>query len=433
MTSNNPQNIEPSLESEDLFLPTPQPWPDAVDGAIVLDELSEAIRRYVTLDREKADAIALWVFFAHAHDAFQISPRLNISSPVKGCGKTTLLSVLEPMLPRPLLASNASQASIFRLIDACSPTLMLDEADTFMHDQDGLRGVLNSGHTKIAARVVRIVGERNLKPKVFATWAPVVIAGIGKLPDTLLDRSLVVELQRKLETDNVDILRLSKRGDLQVLGQKAARWSLDRMTELMHADPAIPHGLANRQADNWYPLFAIADLVGKDWPNRSRMAAQLLSNALDRSSASLGIALLRDIKAVFDELDASQAFSEDLTRYLNQMEDSPWAHRGKSGLTTASLAEQLEPFRITPRQLRILSTQKRGYRRTDFMDAWGRYLPPDQAVTASQTAEMLESGQIEASHSPSQHEPNVSPGDDVNSAYRPRINWDDIIIRGDDI
>ena len=78
------------------------------------------------------------------------------------------------------------------------PTLLIDEADSFLKDNEEMRGILNSGHTKTAAYVIRNVevgGEH--KPTRFSTWAPKAIATIRALADTLEDRSIVVTLQRK--------------------------------------------------------------------------------------------------------------------------------------------------------------------------------------------------------------------------------------------
>jgi putative DNA primase/helicase len=37
---------------------------------------------------------------------------------------------------------------MFRAIAAWTPTLLIDEADSFARDNEELRGVLNSGHTR---------------------------------------------------------------------------------------------------------------------------------------------------------------------------------------------------------------------------------------------------------------------------------------------
>jgi len=99
-------------------------------------------------------------------------------------------------VPRALLSSNISPASLFRIVEKYSPTLLVDEADSFLRDKEELRGILNSGHTRDAAYVVRTVGDEN-EPRRFSTWAAKAVALIGHLPDTLADRSLVVPMRRR--------------------------------------------------------------------------------------------------------------------------------------------------------------------------------------------------------------------------------------------
>src|SRR5262249_17427402 len=66
-----------------LELPLPEPWSTSVDGAKLLDDLSQAILRFVFMPREAAASVALWIVHAHAFRASMISPRLVITAPEK--------------------------------------------------------------------------------------------------------------------------------------------------------------------------------------------------------------------------------------------------------------------------------------------------------------------------------------------------------------
>jgi putative DNA primase/helicase len=177
-----------------------QPWPEPVDGTALLGELLATFNRHLALPDSAADVMALWVLFAHAFDAAQISPRLALTSPLPVCGKTTALSLLRNLVPRPLLASNMSPAVVFRAIEEYSPTVLMDEADTYIEHNDEFRGILNSGHTREGALVWRCHGQDH-EPKGFTTWAPMAIAKIGELPDTLATRSIIVEAARRRLTE----------------------------------------------------------------------------------------------------------------------------------------------------------------------------------------------------------------------------------------
>ena len=242
-------------------LPEPEPWSEPVDGAELLDALSANIRRYVVMSDHAADTAALWAVHTHLLDCFGISPRLAITSPEKGCGKTTALDVVSRLVSRPLPTANASAAAIFRVVELQRPTLLIDEADTFLPENEELRGILNSGHRQ-GGSVIRTVGE-DFEPRSFSTYSACAIALIGRLPATLADRSVPIELRRRRPDEPIEPFRFDRTDHLDQLARKAARWALDNADRIRDADPVMPAGVFNRVADNWRPLLAIADAAGE--------------------------------------------------------------------------------------------------------------------------------------------------------------------------
>ena len=123
-------------------------------GARLLDELRQALTRYVALPSpEAADAIVLWIAATHAAQAWNCAPRLDITSPVKRCGKSRLLDIIEATCHHPLITVNISPAALVRSISEDPPTLLLDEADTVFgpkaaDNHEDLRGILNAGHSR---------------------------------------------------------------------------------------------------------------------------------------------------------------------------------------------------------------------------------------------------------------------------------------------
>ena len=175
-----------------------EPWLESVDGSTLLDDLSATFKRFLVLPDRAAEALALWVLHTHCFEAVYYTPYLNINSPEKGCGKTTNLEILGHIVAKSVLSSNITAPAVFRTVDAYCPTLIIDEADTFLSLKEELRGVLNSGNRKNTAYVIRLVlvGD-DYEPKLFSTWCPKAFALIGRLPDTLEDRSIVVTMHRK--------------------------------------------------------------------------------------------------------------------------------------------------------------------------------------------------------------------------------------------
>lgn len=374
------------------------------DGANLLDELSVALSRHLVLPPGAADAMALWVMVAHTHDAHRHSPRLGLPSPTMRCGKTTAMTALRHVLPNPA-SGRFSSAAIFRLISQSkkagrTPTLLLDEADTYIRGDgaEEFRGIINQGHERANAFTWRCDGENNREATAHLVWAPMAIAMIGELPDTVRDRSIVVRIKRKLPLDMVAPLNTAAKGHLTDLGQKAAQWGAENVAALQDADPAMPPALQSndRAQDNWRPLFAVADRAGGVWPDRARRAAEALEGSAPRSSSVDGLALLADIHEVFGNHDAMS--SADLCAKLSSLEDRPWRTYSprREGIMPNQVAELLKPYEVEPDRVRVGPDQRqaRGYRREWFTDPWARYgittaPPPSPAVTPSHAAEII--------------------------------------------
>ncbi len=146
-------------QGQPFVLNDPTPWPNPVDGVDLLDALVAAFERYIALPQHAAQALALWVLHAFSLSVATSNPRLAITSPQKCCGRTTLVAILSKLVPRPLPAANITPAAVYRATEACTPTLLLDEADTFLGDNKEFRGVLNSGHTRSSVYIIRSVGD----------------------------------------------------------------------------------------------------------------------------------------------------------------------------------------------------------------------------------------------------------------------------------
>lgn len=374
--------LEKCLQGSAIVFMDVELWPETVDGAAVLLEIAETFRRYVVLPDGGADVLALWCAHAHAFKAFQCSPRLNISSPDRGCGKTTLRDVVSLFVPRPVLTENMSVAVLFRLVDAHAPTILADEYDSWLKDNEELRGLLNAGHRR-GGIVLRCEGDSHTV-RGFNAHAPAVLCGIGALPPTLHDRSIVVRLQRAKMGEVRSRFDSRRTGPEQQLCRKLARWCADNSSCLESAEPVLPHGVYNRLADNWRPLFAVAQTAGGDWPKRCVAAFAKLTSQEDAEAQSISAILLSDIREVFEEEEVERIFSRELVRALCDMKERPWpeAQHGRP-LTERWLARQLARFGVHTKVLRIGQGRARGYEKVDFQEAFERYTPGgNSSVTA---------------------------------------------------
>ncbi len=312
--------------------------------------------------------MALWVVFSYCFDEGDVAPILLLNSPVKRCGKTTTLSVLNRLCYRPQPTSNVTAAALFRIVEAYTPTLLIDEADSFMTVKEELRGIINSGHTRHSARVFRLVGDDH-EPRAFSTWCPKVVAGIGRMPETIEDRAIIITLQRKQVNDVVD--RLRARDGFPETRRRIVRWRRDHLQALKAVRLDPPPFLNDRAADNWEPLLTIAKLCGGDWLERALDAARPKEIATRSDGPS--VELLHDIRTAFGENDRLPT-SELLSKLISDPE-KPWRsfHEGQP-LNPRQLARLLDGFAISSQTIRISSGTPKGYKKSQFADAWQRYL-----------------------------------------------------------
>ena len=290
----------------------------------LLEDIQAFIRRYVVLTDAQAVAVALWVAHTHTLDAADCTPYLDISSATKQCGKTRLLEVLDLLVNDPWFTGRATAAVLVRKIDGERPTLLLDESDPAFKGEkeyaETLRGVLNTGYKRNGRSSMCVGQGAAISYKDFSTFCPKAIAGLGKLPDTVADRSIPVKLQRRSRLERVERFRERiARGEAEPIRQALSAFSRSVTGELRDARPAIPDELDDRAGDVWEPLLALADHAGGDWPGRALSAALKLSARGGRDDDSSGERLLSDIRDVFGQLsEEDKIFSADLVGRLKR-------------------------------------------------------------------------------------------------------------------
>ena len=363
-----------------------EPWPEPVEGDLLLRDIIRRFQLHVVITEDNALTIALWIMMSWVHDEIAThSPILNINSAEPESGKSTIMGLLSFLMPRCIATVEASEAALYRAIERWHPSFAFDEFDTILADDSkaSLRSVINSGHTR-GTGVLRCVGD-NHEPEVFPTFAPKTIAMIGrKLPPQTLSRCIFVESRRRRKDEAIEKFKHVDDTGLADLRRRLRRWAMDNEDILRNASPAMPDELQNRRADNWVIQLAIADLAGLDWGDKARAAAVTIEGKADNRTT--GARVLTDARLIFYPKDAAvddrllkpleRISSADLASQLAAYADSPWAEfRHGKPITQAQLARVLKPFGITPQVIRLSGeTTMRGYLRTQFEDAWERYL-----------------------------------------------------------
>jgi hypothetical protein len=366
----------------------PSTRPSTGPAVNVLDLVLRLIELHLTLAPEQRMAKALWTLHSYVFGRYPVTPRLALLSPVRGCGKTTALILLEALSADPYRSDNVTAAAIYHVLAYREHTLLLDEGDNLgLLNNPVLRAVFNAGHRRGGA-ISRFTGGRSRK---FPVFAPLAVAVIGMLPLPLMHRSVVINMQRHANTDTPlqelnehDPMFAAARAEIQ-------KWAA---TCTLVREPEMPPELHNRAADNWRVLIAIADDLGRG--EAARAAAVALSvNRLDEDP---GVILLGDIRTVFDTLGVDRITSAALVEALLAL-DSLWHDWGglhddrpARKLSQSELARLLRPFDVRPRTIWPVqrhpdAKSSKGYLRDQFEAVWASYCPP--AGTPAQSSKVI--------------------------------------------
>ena len=358
-------------------------------GARMLDQVHEFVGRFVSYPNAHARvAHTLWIAHAHMMEAWESTPRLAFLSPEPGSGKTRALETTELLVPNPVEAVNVTPAYLFRKVGdpAGMPTILFDEIDTVFgpkaKDNEEIRGLLNAGHRRGAVAGRCVVRGKIVETEEIPAYCAVALAGLGGLPDTILSRAVVVRMRRRAPDEQVEPFRRRIHGaEGHQLRDELAAWAAAAVAARGTEWPEMPEGIQDRDADVWEPLLAVAESAGGEWLERARAAAVALVKSGKEETASLGVRLLTDLKAVFG--DREHMTTEDILSALIRIDEAPWGDLKGKPLNDRGLAQRLREYQIKSKVIRVGDKTPRGYKRADLLDAWTRYLP-----NASHNAEL---------------------------------------------
>ena len=355
----------------------------APDGAELLGEVRRILTRYVVLPSPEAFvAVALWIAATHLQNVAEYASRLALVSPEMRCGKSRVLDLIEAMAHRALMTVNATTAAIVRSFGDDPPTLLVDEADRLFgtkrqaENNEDLCAILNAGHSRNRPLLRWDMTGRKLEQ--LPTYGMACLASKGDvLPDTIMDRAVVIRMRRKGPGEKVAKFRGRDAAPLHVLRDQLTGWAETVRPQVADAEPDIPDLDNDRAEDTWEPLIAVADAAGGEWPALARQAAIALTadqNAQSADSGSVGVRLLTDLRTVFG--DADGLWTTTIIERLAELDEAPWADWYGRRITPRDLAKLLRPFGVKSRDVRQGGTGQnlKGYARADLYAQWVRYV-----------------------------------------------------------
>jgi putative DNA primase/helicase len=364
------------------FLPhwTIEPWPNPVDGDALLKDLQSHFNRYIVLPEQADVALALWVLHTYVFGCFDITPYLAVTSPTRRCGKTLLMTVLYWICCRGKKNDAMSKAAIYRSVERDRPTLCLDEVSWVVDLKDERQNILCGGFERNGCAEICVGEGADITTQLFSTYCPKAFGLIGKLTATLMDRSIEIQMKRKMG-EKVERLRRRDNDDHAKLRSRCLRWAQDNAEALTATVPALPEKLNDRAIDFWEPLLAIAAQAGGNWTQLATEAALVLSDEEKADHEERSIELLRDIKSIFELSGEVEISTKALIAALCADQERRWAayNKGKP-ITDRQLAKLLKPFIIISETVHEyvagVRSGAKGYKLEKFRDAFERYLPP---------------------------------------------------------
>ena len=186
---------------------------DANQGAKMLAAVYDFLGRFVAYPSEHAHvAHSLWIVHTHLMDRWESTPRIAFLSPEPASGKTRALEVTELLVPNPVSAVNVTPAYLFRKVgNEDGATILFDEIDTVFgpkaKENEEIRGLLNAGHRRGAVAGRCVVHGKQILTEEIPAYAPVALAGLGWLPDTIMSRSVIVRMRRRNQDEKVEQFR----------------------------------------------------------------------------------------------------------------------------------------------------------------------------------------------------------------------------------
>ena len=168
-----------------------------LDRATLLSNLEKFFEERAYLPANAALVLAFFALNTWVFDVFDTTPYVLLDSATPRCGKNTVMSVLEAVCACPQMLTSASEAALFRSIDYCHPTVLLDEAELLAgHGEraEYLRSIVHAGYKK-GGKVPRVIGQEH-ELQYFDVFCPKIFAAIGGFTGALLDRTIILHMER---------------------------------------------------------------------------------------------------------------------------------------------------------------------------------------------------------------------------------------------
>ena len=332
----------------------------------LFNKISCHLKRYIVFeDVRHFSILSLWIIGTYLYRGFRYYPYIWLTAD-KGSGKSRVMEIVSPLAFNAIMATNHSEASIFRLIDTDGCTLLIDEFEKMKKDnQQGIINILNAGFN-IEGNVVRNEKKGDTYiPTSYSAYSPKIFAGINDISDVLMDRCIKIKMFKK--PSNVIVQRykndpqtmeniMSIRDELYIFGLQYG----PTIKEIYDNNEIIlPEELSDRECDIWEVLFAISKIIDCDriLSLEDLIKKYAIQSSLDRSRENIDqnnsyklISVLIDViptlKPIKEDGDKKYYDSDDVLKNIKNTDEFCWV-KSKNYLTKSLNKLNIDCSRIT--------------------------------------------------------------------------------------
>ena len=123
--------------------------------------------------------------------------------------------------------------------------------DRYLAQDEVLNGIMNAGHACRTATVTRLIEVNgDYIPRKFNVFGGNCMVGIGKQLDTMMDRSIIVKMEKRLDEERIKKLPLMFFENYSEVRRKIARFAEDNQQRAKELAPNIPNLGNDRAQDN---------------------------------------------------------------------------------------------------------------------------------------------------------------------------------------
>ena len=259
------------------------------------NEIKQAVEYYCKLQDGYSDVITLWILGTYFISEINIFPRLVITAPERGCGKSQVLKIIKALTVNSKKSVNPTSAVLFRIGKHDEPIRLIDEAENWITTNLDAIDILNEGFER--GGVIERCNQATGEPEEFDVYMPIVLAGIlvdTKMKDSTLSRSVVLHIQKESGAPKAELPVMEQK--YESLRAKAVK--VIEPLKKPYTTKSPPLLTDERMRDTWAPLFSIADMIGT-------AHSQLVLNAYqafgeDYEESDIGVLVIQTVKRVLD-------------------------------------------------------------------------------------------------------------------------------------